>query len=430
MKVSILGGGISGLSAAYFLGKKGFEVEVFEKEDELGGIASSFPFEGTFLDRFYRHVYVCDSDLLGLIGELGLSEKLRWHPSRMGLYYGGKSYDFGGPLDLLKFTPLSLPDRLRFGLITLYLAFVRDSSRFDNVSADAWLKKYMGEQGYNVVWAPLLKCKFGESYRNVPLAWFWSKIQLRKSNRTKTMSNEKLGYLDGSFKELIDSLEKNITALGGVIHKKTAVREILLEDGKTTGIKASNGTYLFDKILSTLPLPGLAGLLPQTQEEYKKRLLRIKHKGILVMVLKLKRQLSPYYWLSISDSGIPFNLLLEHTNFIPPTNYGGKRILYVSNYTATEDPLYRMSADDLFDAYLPHIRKVCPKFNEDDVEEIFVFRNDYGTAVFEQGYRDFIPESKTPIRNLYIACGEQIYPEDRGMSKSIELAKKVCEMIA
>jgi protoporphyrinogen oxidase len=244
------------------------------------------------------------------------------------------------------------------------------------------------------------------------------------------MSNEKLGYLDGSFKELIDSLEKNITALGGVIHKKTAVREILLEDGKTTGIKASNGTYLFDKILSTLPLPGLAGLLPQTQEEYKKRLLRIKHKGILVMVLKLKRQLSPYYWLSISDSGIPFNLLLEHTNFIPPTNYGGKRILYVSNYTATEDPLYRMSADDLFDAYLPHIRKVCPKFNEDDVEEIFVFRNDYGTAVFEQGYRDFIPESKTPIRNLYIACGEQIYPEDRGMSKSIELAKKVCEMIA
>jgi len=429
MKVGVVGGGITGLSAAYFLCRRGFEVEVFEKEEYLGGIAASFPFEGSFLDRFYRHIYVCDSDLLSLISELRLDGKLRWYPSRMGLFYGGKSYDFGGPFDLLKFSPMSVLDRIRFGLITLYLAGVQDSAKFDNVSADEWLRRYMGDRGYGVVWAPLLKSKFGESYRNVPLAWFWSKIQLRKSNRTKTMSSERLGYLDGSFKILIDALEGEITGLGGIIHRKTPVDELLVEDGKAVGLKAGGTTFSFDRILSTLPLPELAKLLPETNHEYKQELLRITHKGVVVMVLKLKRQLSPYYWLSISDPEIPFNLLLEHTNLIPSSVYNGKHILYVSNYTSVDDPLYRMSTDDLLNAYVPHLKKVYPDFERGDVEEAHVFRSDYGTPVFTRGYRNLIPESKTPIRNLYIACGEQIYPEDRGMSKSIELARKVCGMI-
>ena len=430
MRVAVVGGGISGLFAAYFLCKKGFDVDVFEREAELGGIAASFPFEGMFLDRFYRHIYICDSDLLDLIEELGLNNNLRWYPSKMGFYYGGKSYDFGGPIALLKFSPLSILDRIRFGLISLYLAAVSDPGRFDEVSADGWLRRYMGEQGYEIVWAPLLRCKFGEAYRNVPLAWFWSKIQLRKSNRTKTMSNEQLGYLSGSFKVLIDALEEKILDAGGVIYPKTPVDEVVIEDGEAVGIKASGKTYPSDAVLSTIPLPELAGLLHQAPENYRESLLQIKHQGVVVMVLKLRRQLSPYYWLNVSDSEIPFNLLLEHTNLIPPGEYNGKRILYVSNYTSTDDPVYRMGKEELLDAYIPHLRKVYPDFRKEDTEDVFVSRNDYGTPVFTKGYRNLLPNSVSPIRNLYIACGEQIYPEDRGMSKSIELVKKVCGMIS
>ena len=430
MRVAVLGGGITGLSSAYFLARKGFKVEVFEADGFLGGIAASFPFEGTHLDRFYRHIYVCDDDLLSLISELGLNDKLGWHASRMGFYSAGESYDFGGPLDLLRFKPLSFLDRIRFALITFYLGFVKDSRRFDDVSADEWLRKYMGWRGYDTLWAPLLKSKFGDAYKSIPLSWFWSKIQLRKSNRTKTMSNEKLGYLDGSFKFLVDALADKITGYGGVIHTGSPVEELVVEDGKALGLKASGKKFSFDTILSTLPLPELSKLIPDSQREYRDSLLKIDHNGIVVMILKLKRRLSPYYWLSIGDSNIPFNLLLEHTNLISPDNYGGKHILYISNYTSIEEDFYKMSEEELFKVYLPHLKKVYPDFDRDDVDEVFVFRNEFGTPVFTRGYQSLLPNSLSPIENLYLACGEQIYPEDRGMSKSIEVAKKVCGMIS
>lgn len=429
MRVAVMGGGFGGLVASHLLAKKGYEVFLFEKDGHLGGIAAAFHFEDTFLDRFYRHVYVCDKELLSLISELGLDDKLRWHPSRMGLFYGGKTYGFGGPLDLMKFTPLSIPDRVRFGLITLYLGYMRESGMLDEVTADEWLGKRMGKKGYEVVWAPLLKSKFAESYQEVPLAWFWSKIQLRKSNRTKTMSNEKLGYLEGSFKVLLDSLEEAVTSFGGIMHKGSPVQEVLVEDGKAVGIKADGRKHSFDRVLSTMPLPELAGVLPKGQEEYREKIRGIDHKAILVMALKLNRSLSKYYWLNISDSRIPFNLLLEHTNLVNPGAYNGKHVLYISNYLSADDPLYSMTADELFESYLPHLKRVYDGFDAKWVEDVYVFRNDYGTPVFDRDYKNRIPSHKTPIKNLFIACGEQIYPQDRGMSKTIEVVKNACGLI-
>lgn len=37
-RVCIIGAGLSGLAIAYFLSKEGFNVSVFEKEEEVGGL--------------------------------------------------------------------------------------------------------------------------------------------------------------------------------------------------------------------------------------------------------------------------------------------------------------------------------------------------------------------------------------------------------
>ena len=49
-KVTIIGSGISSLSAASFLGKEGYDVTIIEKNDSIGGRARKFEAEGFTFD--------------------------------------------------------------------------------------------------------------------------------------------------------------------------------------------------------------------------------------------------------------------------------------------------------------------------------------------------------------------------------------------
>ena len=53
-RIAILGGGPMGLSFAYELSKLGYQVEIFEADDRLGGMTSTFDFEGLNIERFYH----------------------------------------------------------------------------------------------------------------------------------------------------------------------------------------------------------------------------------------------------------------------------------------------------------------------------------------------------------------------------------------
>ncbi len=46
------------------------------------------------------------------------------------------------------------------------------------------------------------------------------------------------------------------------------------------------------------------------------------------------------------------------------------------------------------------------------------------------GYRERIPEHRTPIKGLYLATMSQIYPEDRGQNYSIKMGEAVAKMAA
>ncbi|KAG6431260.1 hypothetical protein SASPL_109338 [Salvia splendens] len=50
MRVAVIGGGVSGMAAAYVLAKEGVEVVVYEKQMSLGGQAKTATIDGTHLD--------------------------------------------------------------------------------------------------------------------------------------------------------------------------------------------------------------------------------------------------------------------------------------------------------------------------------------------------------------------------------------------
>jgi protoporphyrinogen oxidase len=433
MKIGIIGGGIAGLTAAYELAKNGHEVSVFEKEAELGGQASTFPIEGTRLEKFYHHLFTSDRHIAQLIDELGLSPKMRWIDSKVGLFHGGRVYDFVTPLDLLRFTPLSLPNRLWAGLISLYLQRQTNWRKYEGITAKEWLEKHAGKSVYSTIWEPLLRSKFGDSYDDVSMTWFWGKMRLRFGSRPKGMQKEKLGYMEGSFQVLIDELEKRIKEMGGAVHTNAPVERVIVKEGKAIGLEfrvpSPEFRVPFEAIIATIPSFAFTEIVPELPSDYVSKLKHVKYQGAFCLVLKMKCPLSHIYWMNISDLTIPFVAAIEHTNYMPPEAYNGKHILYLSNYLPLDSPLLSLSKDKLLQEYLPHVQRINPDFDLDWVEESWLFRDDAGQPIITCNYSQQIPDHQTPIKGLYLANTTQIYPEDRGMNYSVRLGQRIADIV-
>ena len=76
MKVVIIGGGITGLSAAYYLSKAGVPSTLIEKESRLGGVIQTDRAEGCVLERGPDSFLAIKPAALELIRELGLGDQV------------------------------------------------------------------------------------------------------------------------------------------------------------------------------------------------------------------------------------------------------------------------------------------------------------------------------------------------------------------
>ncbi len=434
MRVGIIGGGAAGLAAAYELTKAGHYAEVFERASFLGGQASTFPVGGGQLERGYHHLFVSDTDITQLIDELGLGDNLAWLESKVGLYHGGKIWSFGTPMDLLRFTPLSLLQRLRVGFWTFVLQKTNNWHKFEGITAQEWLIKHMGRRAYQVLWEPLLRGKFGENFDQIGMTWIWGKVYLRVASRGKGLQKERLGYPMGSFGEVFDLLGERVASQGGDVHISSAVNRVVVDDGTATGLEVTlpekEAELLdYDAVIATTPSYVFTRLVPPMPNEYQEKLDGVDYLSAVLMILVLDRPFTEKYWMSIADADLPFVALIEHTNMIDKSLYGGNHILYISNYPDRESDLYKSTPEELLEVFLPHLRKINPDFDRSWILEYHHHKLDGAQPIIGVNYSERIPDHRTPIKNLYLANTTQIYPEDRGTNYSVRMGRLVARMV-
>ena len=433
MRVGVIGGGAAGLAAAYELTKRGHYAEVFEAAPFLGGQASTFEVGGGQLERGYHHLFVSDTDMTELIHELGLGHKLAWLESRVGLFYDGKIWDFATPMDLLRFKPLSLFDRLRVGFWTFALQKTTNWRKFESVTAGDWLKARMGENAYRVLWEPMLRGKFGAHHDRVGMVWLWGKVYLRVASRGKGMQKERLGYPMGSFGEVFDTLGERVRRQGGDVHLSTGVNRIIIEDGAAAGLEVrfpekGPETREYDAVIATAPSYIFTRLAPPMPKEYEDKLTGIQYLSAVLMILVLDRPLSDKYWMNVGDRSMPFLGVIEHTNMIDKSLYGGNHIVYLTNYPERGSELYNKTADELLEEFIPHLRKLNPDFDRSWVLEYHHHRVDGAQPIVGVNYGQRIPDHRAPFARLYLANTTQIYPEDRGTNYSVRMGRRVARM--
>ena len=428
--VAVVGGGFCGLAAAHELGRRGVRATVLERDAEVGGLAGSFPAGGTRLEKFYHHWFTNDVHVMDLIAELGQSTEVVLRPTRTGTYYAHDFFKLSTPLDLLRFSPLPFPDRLRLGLLALRARRVKDWRALEDRTAADWLREMGGERVYRVVWEPLLRGKFGDLAEDVAAVWFWNKLKLRGGSRDRG-GGERLAYYKGGFAALADRLADAVRTQGGQVRTGVPVQGLQVENGKVTGVITPEETVPADAVIVTPALPIVAELLePHAPSEYVDSLRRIRYLANLCVVLELDHSLSDLYWLNVNDPGFPFVGVIEHTNFEPASTYAGRHIVYLSRYLPESDALWRMPDEEAVAFTLEHLRRMFPDLTGDRILAAHVWRAQYAQPVVERGYRRLIPATRTPLANLFLATMAQIYPEDRGTNYAIRQGREVARACA
>jgi protoporphyrinogen oxidase len=429
-KIIIIGGGLSGLAVAFELLKKGCAIELFEKDSQLGGLAGSFNLNGAAIEKLYHHVFKNDLSVQKLLKELGLDEKIRWLNGSTAIYYEGKMHAFNTPLDLLKFKPLSIFNRLRLGVIMLFLQKTKNWRKFTDIPAYIWLKKYCGQKAYQVLWQPLLKGKFHDFYKDISMAWFWARIHTRGNSKEKGESKEKLGYLAGSLQTLIAALETECKKRGAIIHLNAELEKI---DSKNKKIALADGkNFSYDKLICAIPSSELYKALGDDSglpENYLNKLKSIKYLGVACAVFSSKQSLGDYYWYNINDPESPFLVMVQHTNLVNKDEYGGEHVYYLGSYLPVENNLFIKNEADILKDFFSYLKKIFPDFSEAGISSRQVFKYRSAQHIVDCAYSEKIPEYQIPGTDIYLLNFSQIFPEDRGINFAIKEAEKLSNKI-
>jgi len=419
MKIGIIGGGYHGLVLGYFLSREN-SVVVFEKEPEVGGLLRMVKVEGHDLEKYYHHIFFNDIHLKELFRDLDL--EIEWLDSLTSVYINGRFLPFFKPTDLINFPFLGLLSKIRLGLGTFFLQNYKKGEKLNKINASNWIRKIMGEEVWQVLWKPLFQGKFDSFYEDISLSWFWARIFAKRGKSFG--KGEILGYPKSGFQILADKLKESIEANGGQVKINEEVKGIEVIRNKATGVKTAKNTYNFDLVISTLPPAVFKKLLPSGCRDFQHELGKVEYLGAISTILVLKEKLTPAYWNNILDPQIPFKGIIEHTNWIDKSRYGGLHLAYLSHYTPVSSKFFLASNEKLMEMYRPHLLKIDKNFNN-KLAGYYIGKDFYCQPIVKVNYPKTIIDYKTPIENLYQFSMAQIFPEDRGLDAATEKAKEI-----
>ena len=406
--VGIVGGGILGMTAAYRLAQAGVDVSLYERAPDLGGLVGSFDFGGRDVDRFYHVVLPTDDRVRGLASELGFTEDdWRFRPTKVGFYGDGHLFSMTSPAEFLRFPLLKPLDRARLARFVVRCQLTKGYDELDDAPLLDWLRRRSGRRVTERLWEPLLDSKFDGAYDDLPATYIWARTR-RMSKTRDSGGREVMGWLRGGYQTLIDALAVKIRELGGDVHAGAAVDRIVSAGGRATGLVVDGSFRPFDQILCTLAPPQartvlddeLAGLVPPDPCRYL---------GVVCLLLRVRRSVSPYYHLNITDRRVPLTTIVETTHVVDPEHVGG-HLLYVSRYVDPGHADQKRPLDELRADYLGHARTIFPDLTDEDILDVKVQRARITEPVHLVGGAKRLPDM-FPASNLAMASTAHVYPE-------------------
>jgi protoporphyrinogen oxidase len=420
LRLAVIGGGISGMASAFRLGERGYDVTLFEGEPVLGGLGTSFPYGSGTLERFYHCILPQDTALIRLIEDVGLADDLLWRGTDMGFMYQGRVYPMNTALDLLRFSPLSLVDRLRMGLMGIRARRNGTSPALDDIAVDDWIRSQVGSRAFEILWKPLLEAKIGDSFPGIPALWLSSRM-----SREKNTEREVKGCLRRGYQSLVDALEGAMTERGTQIRLNTRV-DAIERSGDQMVLRIGEQAEAFDMVVATSPLIQFQRMTSGLDLGPSIHDLTLDYQGVVSGVFLLERPLSRFYWMPIVDSGATCQGVVEMSNLVPLDRSQGLYVTYLVNYTHRNSELFAASDDELLARYRADLTNLFPDAGRTIVDQ-FLFRAPFVEPIWPLGYRSLRPPTTVLPGHLYLASTAQVYPSVNSWNSCCEVVEEMVD---
>lgn len=429
MHVGIVGGGITGLTAAWYLLRAGHQVTVIEARQQPGGLATYFDFGPFCWDKFYHCILTSDQPLLHLINDLGLSGDLRWRETKVGFFTDFGLHSLTSTADFLRFPAISLWEKFRLGLGILYTARIQDGASLEDKPIGPWMTRVFGQGNYEKLWEPLLKCKLGEARREASASFIWATIRRLYSTREKGANKKEcLGYVRGGYRNVFSQLVKQIQGMGGHIMTGVPVEEIRGAADGGLEVTTGKGPMNFDYVIGTVPSGAFSRMVPRLTRTYRDKLEKTRYMGMVCVALLLRRSLTPYYCTNITQD-LPFTGIIEMTNLISSEETNGRHLVYLPKYTSPGDPLLEAGDDAVWESFAAGLQRIIPDLEDADIERRFIFRERFVQPIQEVGFRESVPPTQTSVPRLLLANTSQIVNSTLNNNEMVGIARNAVGLI-
>jgi len=419
-RIAVIGGGPMGLAVAYELTRLGHQPVLIEADDRLGGMAACFEFAGIQLERYYHFHCLSDTAFFQMLQELGLEDQLHWRTTQMGFYLDGRLYPWGSVGAVLSFRRLPLLTRVRYLLHAARCLTIQDWRSLDGTTATQWLRSWLGQQGYQVLWRKLFAYKFFHYSDQISAAWIWSRI--RRLGQSRRRLKETLGFLSGGSQQLIDAMADAIRAGGGEIQLNNPVQALRPLPSGGAMLSTPSGEQAFDCVISTVPLPLMAPVLQAggAEQALVDRYAALPSVACACVVLQTRQPVTANFWTNVNDERFAIPGVIEMSNLRPLQGH----IAYVPFYIPADHPDYQRPNEAFIADAWACLKAINPQLSDADLLASHSNRYRFAQPVCGVQFQQSLPPLQ-PFQGVFTADTTAYYPEDRGISESIGFGREL-----
>lgn len=413
--VLIIGAGIAGLSAAYSLSQKGYQVTLIEKEDHVGGLSSTFKWGKFSLDLGPHKIYTTIPHVLKKMKQL-LGKELIARPKTSKIYLFNSYLEY--PIQIINLIKKMGP------LLAIRFAFDYGFSQIINLvsgrqpqNSEEYLQYFYGQTAYQHVFAPLSNKIWGNpktldvnlAKTRVPAPTIFQLVagMLFGTKNQPTVSADCFYYPKQGIGELSKAMLKVAQKHSAVIKYQTVPTKIKIKNHRVESVTLSDKTvHSPDIVISTSHLSHLISLIyPKVTPLVKKAASSLKHRSLILVYLVFnKDRLIQDSWMFFPEKKFIFNRLSEQKAFsesmVPPH----KTVLIAEITCEYGDNRWAATDDNLVSKVVADLKKALIIKVNDQIVDSKIIKVGHGYPVYDLNYqknRTQILDYLSGIDNLY-----------------------------